>query len=198
MTTTLASLGVSIESGSVITRIQAKENAENGRVVKVLLPKALTGEINKDMLDDLIVDGSALDKGKIKIVHEGDVVMKLTTPYDAAYVDDVSENVVVSSHCVTIKFPEGAEVDAKYLAYLLNSPYTKDYLKSVTSGAATVMLKVRDIGNIPIPTLEIGEQRKLGEIFQAFCKKKEILRRMIDAEDAAENALIMDALEGRY
>jgi len=30
-----------------------------------------------------------------------------------------------------------------------------------------------------------------------FSKKKQILSQMIEAEDAAENALIMDALKGR-
>ena len=197
MTEKLGHLGVVVESGSVISRIEVNKNYEDRMKVRLLQPKALTGKINDELLDEIFVDASAYCAGKIKTTATGDVVMKLTTPYDVGYVHEDQCGLVVSSHCVILRVTDDIRIDAKFLAYLLSSPYAKDYFQSETSGAATVMLKVRDIAGFPIPVLPLEEQKYLGEIFMRFSRKKQILSQMIEAEDAAENALIMGALEGR-
>lgn len=197
MTTRLEELGVVIESGSVISRVQVNDDSEDKLKVKVIVPKALAGEINEELLDEIYVDAKTYDTGKIKITAANDVVMKLTTPYDVGYVHEEQGGLVVSSHCVVIRLKDGSKLDGKFLAYLLNSPYAKDYFRSVTSGASTVMVKVKDIAGLPVPEVPMEEQVQLGEIFDAFSRKKVLLAQMIDAETAAENSLIMGALEGR-
>lgn len=197
MTTRLEELGAVIESGSVISRIQVADGAEDRLKVKVIVPKALAGEINAELLDEIYVDAKAYDSGKIKITSANDVVMKLTSPYDVGYAHEDQSGLVVSSHCVVIRLKDESRIDGKFLTYLLNSPYAKDYFRSVTSGAATVMLKVKDIAALPIPEIPMEEQVQLGEIFDAFSRKKVLLAQMIEAETAAENSLIMNALEGR-
>ncbi len=193
----LEEMGVTIESGSVLSRIQIDEHSNNGLKAKVLLPKALAGSINEDLLDEIVVDASAYKSGRIRIAYENDVVMKLTTPYDVGYVHKSQSGLIVSSHCVIIRLMDDCELDGKFLAYLLNSPYAMDYFRSVTSGAATAMLKVKDISGIPIPKVPMDEQKKLGKIFEAFSRKRVLLTQMLEAELMAENSLIMEALEGR-
>ena len=197
MTEKLGNLNVSIESGSVVSRIQANEQNGNGQKMKVLVPKALNGEINGELLDEIEVDSDLYASGRVKTTLEKDVVMKLTTPYDVGFVGEEHSGLVVSSHCAIIRVKDSDAVDERFLAYFLSSPYTKDYLKSITSGAATAMLKIKDIAGIPVPLLPIEEQRQLGEIFTAFSRKKQILAQMIAAENLAEDSLIMDAVEGR-
>lgn len=197
MTEKLGNLGVSIESGSVLSRIQVDGSHDNKRSVKVLLPKALNGEIVGGLLDKIDVDADLYSAGKMKTTSENDVVMKLTTPYDVGYVDEETSGLVVSSHCVIIRVIDTEAIDGRFLTYYLSSPYAKDYMRSVTSGAATVMLKVKDIAGIPVPLLPIEEQKQLGDIFAAFSRKKEVLKQMLEAENLAEDSLIMSAVEGR-
>lgn len=193
----LEELGVVIESGSVISRIQAADSTDNKLKVKVIVPKALGGEIIEEQLDEIFVDAKAYDAGKIKTTSANDVVMKLTSPYDVGYVHEEQTGLVVSSHCVLIRLKDDSKIDGKFLTYLLNSPYAKDYFRSVTSGASTVMIKVKDIVGLPIPEIPREEQVQLGEVFEAFSRKKVLLAQMIEAENAAENSLIMEAIEGR-
>lgn len=193
----LEELGAVIESGSVISRIQAADSIEDKLKVKVIVPKALAGEINEEQLDEIHVDAKLYDSGKIKTTSANDVVMKLTSPYDVGYVHEEQTGLVVSSYCVVIRLKDNSKLDGKFLTYLLNSPYAKDYFRSVTSGASTVMIKVKDIAGLPIPEIPMEEQVRLGEIFEAFSRKKVLLSQMIEAENAAENSLIMEAIEGR-
>lgn len=197
MTEKLGNLKVSIESGSVMSRIQADGKKGKGQTMKVLVPKALNGEINEELLDEIDVDNGLYAAGRVKTTLENDVVMKLTTPYDVGFVGEEYSSIVVSSHCAIIRVKDSESVDGRFLAYFLSSPYAKDYLRSITSGAATAMLKIKDIAGIPVPLLPIEEQRQLGEIFTAFSRKKQILAQMISAENQAEDSLIMDAVEGR-
>ena len=197
MTEKLGNLNVSIESGSVVSRIQTDGNKGKGQKMQVLVPKALNGEINEELLDEIEVDSDLYASGRVKITFENDVVMKLTTPYDVGFVGEEHSGLVVSSHCAIIRVKDSDAVDGRFLAYFLSSPHAKDYLKSITSGAATAMLKIKDIAGIPVPLLPIEEQRQLGEIFTAFSRKKKILAQMITAESQAEDSLIMDAVDGR-
>lgn len=125
MVVEIGSLNVRVESGSVLSRVQAVADRGNGTPAKVLLPKAIAGGIDADALEEIMVDGEALASNRIKMTREGDVVVKLTTPYDAAYITEEFAGLVVPSHCVLIRDLHPAEIDARYLAYVLSSPYGK-------------------------------------------------------------------------
>ena len=190
----IGSMNVSVESGTVLNRVQIEKDSEGSVTIKALLPKALVGGIDVNALDEITVKIEAIASKKVKTTQEGDVVIKLTTPYDVAYITDEYQGLLVSSHCAIIRGLNPEEINAKYLAYVLSSPYGKDYLGSVTTGASTAMLKVRDIISIPIPMLPLQEQEMLGDIFLAFCKKRAALKEMLSNEEAVQSAMIMDAI----
>ncbi len=197
MITEIGALNVRVESGTVISRVQIKdadENSEGVEKVRVLLPKAISDGIDTDALEEIYVSEKQLDAGKIRLTREGDIVIKLTTPYDAAYITEELSGIVVPSHCAVISNLLPQEMDAKYLVYVMSSPYGLDCLSSMTSGTATAMLKVRDIFRFPIPMLPLDEQQALGELYMAFQKKRTVLRQMLNTEKLAQDAMIMDAI----
>lgn len=157
----------------------------------MLLPRTLAEGIDPDTLEEIIVDEEALTSNRIKVTREGDVVIKLTTPYDAAYITEEFVGLVITSHCVLIWNLNPDEIDDRYLAYVLYSPYGKDCLSSRTSGTASSMLKVRDIMGFPIPMLPLEEQELLEDLYLAFCRRKSVLKQMLANEDAVQGTLII-------
>ncbi len=194
----LGTLSAQIACGTVVKRIQVdniEENKENVSKVKVLQPKALSGEIDEDALDEIYIYKEQLEKGRIHLTKEGDIIVKLTTPYNVAYITKEFSGLVVSSHCAIINNLPPEKINVKYLAYVLSSPYGKDHLNSMTSGTATAMLKVKDLICFPVPMVSLDEQEKLGELYMAFNRKKSLLRKMIENENMAQQVLIMNVIQ---
>ena len=79
--------------------------------VKVLVPKAIvSGVIVKEDLGDAEL-GKQIDEEKY--THEGDVVIKLSTPYDAAYVDGENAGIAIPSFCAAIRITDNDKLDAR-------------------------------------------------------------------------------------
>lgn len=69
--------------------------------MKVLIPKAISnGRVNPLELATLDVKIGVDSK---RITQEGDIVMKLSTPYDACIITKEDEGLLVPSFCVIIK-----------------------------------------------------------------------------------------------
>lgn len=191
-------LDCQVASGTVISRIAVKDAKPDDVELfeeKVLLPKALDGGIIKEELGSVIVSRKQMQSGRVMITEKGDVVIKLTTPYDTAYVSEKDAGIIISSHCAVIRGLNPDEVDSRYLSYVLSSPYGKDTLSSMTNGAATAMLKVRDIISIPIPMVSMEEQKYLGDLYELSCRKRAVLRGIQINERKVMDSLIMDAIE---
>ena len=80
-----------ITVGQIMTRVSAENRNEDDAIgiVKVLAPKAISdGIIVKENLGELQICKMIDEK---KFTKEGDVVVKLSTPYDATY-GALSEN----------------------------------------------------------------------------------------------------------
>lgn len=194
----IGAMSCRVASGTVISRVAIKDvEATDQKVVeeRVLMPKAIAGGIINEELGHVFISQKNLDSGKIMRTMSGDVVLKLTTPYDVAYITNEEEGIIISSHCAVIRDMDSDEVDARYLASVLSSPYGKDILNSITTGAATAMLKVRDILSIPVPMIPLDEQNYIGELYVLSCKKRAMLSSMQVNEQQVMDNLIMRAIQ---
>ncbi|MFQ9742819.1 MAG: hypothetical protein ACLRX5_10350 [Slackia sp.] len=110
--------------------------------VKVLLPRAMQAGTIVD--EDLAVEvvGEVKDEN---FTHEGDVVIKLSTPYDSVYVDKAHEGIMIASFGMVLRKKPEAELNMQYLSMFLNLPQTNSVLQAVSTGqsAAMAMLNAR-------------------------------------------------------
>ena len=80
-------------AGQIMTRVTEDNN--DGEAVQVLAPKAISnGIIIKEDLGKAVL---SKDVDENKYTKEGDVVIKLSTPYDAAYVTSKDIGLVIPS-----------------------------------------------------------------------------------------------------
>lgn len=178
--------------GQIMTRVTTDGNDE-GKTIRVLSPKAISnGVIN---IDDV---GTAVIYKEIdndKFTRKGDVVIKLSTPYDAAYITANTAGLVIPSFCAIIRKFD-SKINSEYLSAFLNSRYVRDYLTAKVSGGVRPMVKVTDIRSLEIPNISEADMKDIGEAFILSGKKKEVLLEMIRTEEQIMNTIVMNSIIG--
>ena len=187
----------SVTVGQIMTRVTADRDSGDNVVdtVKVLVPKAISsGVIVKEDLGDAEL-GKQIDEEKY--TQAGDVVIKLSTPYDAAYVTEEYAGIAIPSFCAAIRITDENEMDATYLSAFLNSSYVREQLTAKVVGSARPMIKVTDIRALEIPKLSVEDRRDIGKAFILSGQKKATLQEMIDNESRLmENIVLASIKEG--
>ena len=180
----------SVTVGQIMTRVTADRDS-----VKVLVPKAISsGVIVKEDLGDAELT-KVIDEDKF--TQAGDVVIKLSTPYDAAYVTEEYAGIAIPSFCAAIRITDENEMDATYLSAFLNSSYVREQLTAKVVGSARPMIKVTDIRALEIPKLSVEDRRDIGKAFILSGQKKATLQEMIDNESRLmENIVLASIKEG--
>lgn len=187
----------SVTVGQIMTRVTADRDSGDNVVdtVKVLVPKAISsGVIVKEDLGDAELT-KMIDEDKF--TQAGDVVIKLSTPYDAAYVTEEYAGIAIPSFCAAIRITDENEMDATYLSAFLNSSYVREQLTAKVVGSARPMIKVTDIRALEIPKLSVEDRRDIGKAFILSGQKKATLQEMIDNESRLmENIVLASIKEG--
>lgn len=185
--------------GQIMTRVNASEgdNEQDKKMVKVLVPKAIVeGVVNIDDLGEATIN-KEIDKDKY--TKEGDIVIKLSTPYDAAFIEKDNSGLVIPSFCAAIRIKDGVEYDAQYLTAVLNSQYIREILKSKIVGAARPMIKVTDLRALKLSKPSVKDMKDIGLAYVLSGKKKSLLKNMIDAETAVMEGVVLKSIkEGEY
>lgn len=180
-----------IQMGVILKRIEMPEDEQEFSVKEtfaVLLPKAIeNGLINKEELGSVVV---APKEKRLKFAGIGTIAMKLTGPYDAAYVTE--EELVLPSYCVQIRVDEGL-IDARYLTGALNTSYIRKCIEAGLNGAYG-MAKIRDIQELDIPLPPMEKQKALGETYLMLCRKRQLLKELQDVESKISENLIFETM----
>ena len=98
-----------VTSGQIMSRVSHEEgkkgNAQKEQVVietaKAVIPKAIAGGLIDDSELAEVQLGKAVDSNKRTAV--GDIIVKLSTPYDSAVVAPGQDNLIATSFCALIK-----------------------------------------------------------------------------------------------
>lgn len=171
-----------IKTGAPTSRAKKIPEGVEPRDVRVLLPRAMqVGAIVDDELATEAV-GEVKDEN---FTHAGDVVIKLSTPYDSVYIDKTHEGIMITSFGMVLRKKPEAELDMQYLSMFLNLPQTNSVLQAVSTGqsVAMAMLKRQTVAGIEVPLLPIERQRKLAALFQAVQERKRQYVRLLELDE---------------
>lgn len=183
-----------ITVGQIMPRVSAENKNEEEIIgtVNVLAPKAISdGIIVKENLGELQICKKIDEE---KFTKEGDVVVKLSTPYDATYVTKENEGLAVPSFCAIIRVKED-KLDAKYLSAFFNTEYVREILKSKVMGTIRPMVKVSDLRNLDIPYVSEEDMADIGQAYILSGKKKSILSDMIETETKIMENIVLKSIK---
>lgn len=164
--------------GQVISRVEAKNETDIIGKVKILVPKAIkNGTINHQDLSEINLR-SELDANKL--TKAGDIVLKLSQPYDAAYITEKDEGVLITSFCVVLRGIDD-DINPRYLVLLINSEIYKEQAMMATSGATVPMLTKGKIENIDLK-LNLKQQEEIIKMSDKIQQKEDIFNEIIKLE----------------
>ncbi|MEE3462479.1 MAG: hypothetical protein VZR00_11495, partial [Lachnospiraceae bacterium] len=122
--------GLTFIGGQITSRIEADEKKSDPVLgsIKVIPPKAIkNGRIAHEELYDIDYKTEFDEK---KLTKAGDIVLKLSSPYDAAYITEDDEGLLITSFCIIIRV-KGKEMDPQYLTAFFNSNVYKNQVMNM-------------------------------------------------------------------
>ncbi len=190
----LGDCNIQLIGGQIMSRITANEDKgeESIQDVRVVIPKSIHPD-GTICVEEMPFEALRVEPDQKKIVREGDIVLKLSTPYDAAIVSKDSEGSIVPSFCAIVKY--GKEIDPGYLLALLNSEYCKEQLRKQVTGTVMTVLSVGKVANINIPIPAMEEQKKIGDAFFEAQNKLKLIRRIAALESKKNDIMIKELVK---
>ena len=158
----------------MLRRKEAKEKTEFQYPLLTLQSMNPKGRIDHDSLKPFWA-AEALNPEYL--TRPGEIVLRLTAPYTAVLITEVTEGIVVSSNFIIITCREEKTIP-EYLAWLLNTPCFKRQIYKAASGnmleavTGAVFAKVR----VTLPPLIL--QQKIARLKDLSQKECELLRRL--------------------
>ena len=170
---------LNIIGGQITSRIEAKLDSNKIGEIKVLTPKAIqNGSCNHKDLGLLNISQEADSK---KVTKLGDIVIKLSTPYDACIIKEEDEGLLVPSFCAIINnIPDYISKD--YLLAFLNSKVYQNQIKNLLIGQNLPILSIGQIKKVELPLPSIDIQEDIGNTYKGTLNKIKLLEKIISLE----------------
>lgn len=182
-----------IYSGQIMSRISAEKGKEDKAAaeIRLIVPKAITSEglINAE---DVPTERLVVMPDERRITKEGDIVIKLSTPFDSATITKEFVGCLVPSFCAIIRKEEGERVYNDYLQAFLNSELCKEQLRAKVAGAVMTILSVAKIKEVEIPIVHNYDQIVIGERYRATQEKIKTLRQIIELEEKRNDIIFLN------
>ena len=166
--------------GQVISRVEAKPSVDKiCGSVKILIPKAIkSGVISHEDITKIDLKTQVDEK---KLTKVGDIVIKLSQPYDAAYITKNDEGLLTTSFCIILRGLR-SDINLRYFVAFINSQVYKEQAMQMTSGATIPMLTKGKIEQIEFGLPDKKTQDLIVSMNEEIKEKEEIFEEIIRLE----------------
>lgn len=173
--------GLSFIGGQITSRIEVNDKKEEIAIgtVKVIPPKAIkSGSIAHEELYEVNYKSEFDEK---KLTKEGDIVVKLSSPYDAAIVTKEDEGLLITSFCIIIR-NNAKNVSSEFLTAFCNSGVYMRQVMNMVSGASVPMLTIGKVKEVKVNLPNKGEQEQIAVFYKTLCEKESVMEEIIALE----------------
>ncbi len=176
-----------VTSGQVMSRITTE--IDEVEIRKVLLPKAISNGV---VMDSELVDNKMKTKlDESKMTMEGDIIVKLSTPYEACVIDSNHVGLVVPSFCAILRL-ENNQIDKNYAVAYINSKLFVEQVQRMVTGSVTGIMSVGQLKSIDIPNKSIDLQKRIGLEYKKMTTNKMLLEKMIKLQNEKIETMISE------
>ena len=167
----------------VLTRrvvYDGEDNDSSLKEGKILVPKAIDdGLIDHSLLQRVKLDKEVKDKFYTK---KGDVIMKLSTPYDSCFIDrEEDEGLIVPSFSLIIRGLK-SDYDPYFIMAFLSSRYAWNQIERLRSGRTITILSNESVAELDIPEFKKLERERRSERYKNYLEFKRMSSEIIELE----------------
>lgn len=182
---------IDLIGGQITSRVEDK-TGESGKSVDVLIPKAIIhGSVDHNNLGKLIIKSEIEDK---KMTKEGDIVIKLSTPYDSCIITKNDEGLLVPSFCAIIRCLDNS-INKGYLVAYLNSEACISQIRNLVVGSTIAILSTGTLKKIEIFIPDKDKQLVISNDYLNALRKEQLLNKIIELEYEKVNSEIYEIME---
>lgn len=184
-------LDIEVTGGQIMSRITVDKASKDEAVElrRVIIPKSIGADGSIDE-KELAEEALRTEPDSAKITSVGDIVLKLSSPYNAAMADEASSNCIVPSFCALIR--NNSELNDEYLLAFLNSDTCKKQLAASVAGGRLGFVSVGKVRNVLIPIPDTETQKSIGQSFVDAQKRIKIIKRIMELESKKNDIIIRD------
>ena len=154
---------------------------------KILVPKAINdGLIDHSLLQKVKLNREVKEKFYTKM---GDVIMKLSTPYDRCSIDrEEDEGLIVPSFSVIIR-GIGDEYNPYFIMAFLSSKYAWNQIERLRRGRVLTILSNESVAELEIPEFSEPEIKRISERYKNYLKFKRLSSEIMELEKERNDVL---------
>lgn len=175
-----------VRSGLVLSRKQAREPSNIRYPLLNLRSINPGGYVNLDQTDMFDATEYLAPEYLSQI---GDIVIRLTAPYTAVLIDEVTTGLVISSNFVIIR-ADRKEILPEYLFWLLNTRKIKHAIYENSSSNMLGAIKAKFFSEFEIAPIPISKQREIAAMNELAKKETRLLRRLADEKERYYSLII--------
>lgn len=188
-----------ITGGQITSRIEVKDDSAGYNVAQVLIPKAIAnGFVSTADLGTLkIHDTLSNVVDSRRITAENDIVIKLSSPYDACLITKQDEGLLVPSFCACLRTKNNAKIacDLNYALAFLNSKYCQAQIKHSVAGSTIAIISVTLLRKLKMPLPIAGQQKAIADNYINSMKKLVIFQKMLSLEKEKNDSYFFEMTE---
>ena len=176
----------SVRSGLVLSRKLAREGTQKSYKLLTLRSINHDGYIDFNQID---VFDSKEELSNEYLTQTGDIVVRLSTPYTAVYIDETSEGIVVSSNFVIIRTDRKVLLP-EYLYWLLNTAKLKHEMFESSSSNMLSSVKAVFFAEYNIDLIPISQQQKIAAVNSLAKKESKLLMDLAKEKESYYSLLL--------
>lgn len=187
-----------VKTGLVLSRKKAEVKYEAKATYKLLSLKNITedGIILTDYIEEF-VSNDILDNHYFTC--KGDVLMRLSQPNSAVYIDEEQSGLLIPSYFAVIKVYHDGFLP-QYVAWYLNSNEVKKELERSQAGSRIPSTNQNVLKTLPIAKIPLAKQKALIEVWKLHLREKELYQRLLKEKEqwfkGISEHIIYEILEG--
>lgn len=170
-----------VKTGLVLSRKKAEFEHETMATYKLITLRNIT--------NDGTIDSTTYEEFKSNDVldshyftQEGDVLIRLSHPNTAVYIDKEASGLLIPSYFAIIKVDK-SKLLPEFLAWYLNSKEIKKEFERFQSGTRIPSTNQNVIKTLPVSVTTIEKQKVLIDIYRLHLKEKELYRALIEEKE---------------
>ena len=194
----IARLTAGVITGRVLVDARKDKDESTGFGIRVLVPKAIhDGKVDHSLLEsqELQRDRKTGEEKNVDNFRtkEGDIVIKLSSPYDSCIINREDEGLLVPSFCLRITDIDEEKVDRYFLLAYFHSKTFLEEIRKKCYGNVMALAKKSDFEKISVPDIPLCEQTAIGERFRRIGELKEAVRRYSSLEEERLDRILEEA-----
>lgn len=180
-----------VRTGQILSRKKSEETTEFLYKVFTLASIEKSGTIQENLIEDF-KSNSEIEPSLL--TKEGDILIRLSSPYTAVYITKQFENILIPSLVAVIRI-KSEEYLPEYVKIYLNSEIAKSQIRKEANGTVIATVTTKSLKELEIPLISIPKQKHLIHYTNAYLEEKQLTEELLKLKEKEYQVMINQSLK---